>query len=219
MSVLGHGLDEEKIVGKLGNPYSLIEPGASIKPYPCGSLLHPSMDTLLEIVLEEDIKPHYVREVRLRAGPNILKPLRYDRPVNALQAKFSIQFGLGCILVRRRASLREYIPEALKSREIVEAMNKVRTFHDPKLAGMGTDKMRSVIEVELLDGRTFRRHAEAARGTPEKPLKSTELFGKFRECANYVVDERKIVRIYSLLKNIENLNNINDLTSLLQCAR
>ncbi|MCJ7761176.1 MmgE/PrpD family protein, partial [Candidatus Bathyarchaeota archaeon] len=75
LSILGHGVDHEKIVGKLGNPYTLMHPGASIKMYPCGSLGQPSMDAFLEIVQEEELRPEDVREIRLRAGPSILEPL------------------------------------------------------------------------------------------------------------------------------------------------
>ncbi|MFH0850189.1 MAG: MmgE/PrpD family protein, partial [Candidatus Bathyarchaeota archaeon] len=73
---MGDGYDEEKIMGKLGNPYSVVDPGATLKMYPCGSLGQPSMDALLEMVKEYDIAPDNVKEVRLRAGPNVLEPLR-----------------------------------------------------------------------------------------------------------------------------------------------
>ncbi|UCH03012.1 MAG: MmgE/PrpD family protein [Candidatus Bathyarchaeota archaeon] len=51
LNIFGHGFDPGKIIGKLGNPYSIVYPGASIKIYPCGSLCQPSMDALLGIIL------------------------------------------------------------------------------------------------------------------------------------------------------------------------
>jgi len=215
MNILGDGADPEKIMGRLGRPYTLIHPGVSIKMYPCGSLGQPSMDTLLEIVSEEDLKPEDIREIVLRAGPNILEPLRYKQPINGLQAKFSLQFGLACILVKRRAGIREYTTEVVNSPELRDAMRKVKTILDPKLAGMGTDKMRSVFEVELQDGRVLSRVADTARGTPEKPLKDAELDDKFRECASFVLKEDGIDQVLKMIRRIEEISNIKELTALL----
>lgn len=215
MKILGHGADPEKIIGRLGNPYTLIHPGASIKMYPCGSLGQPSMDALLEMVYEEDLKPEDIREIRVRAGPNILEPLRYKRPINGLQAKFSLHFGLASILLKRRAGLSEYTTEMMNNPEVGEAMRKVKTILDPEVACMGTDKMRSIVEAELYDGKVISRFAETARGTPEKPIKEAELDGKFRECASFVLKEPKIGQVLETLRNIEKASSIKKLTALL----
>src|SRR6185369_11967241 len=45
-SVFGGGADTERISGVLGKPFTIVNPGVSIKPYPCGSLSHPSMDAM-----------------------------------------------------------------------------------------------------------------------------------------------------------------------------
>ena len=215
LNVLGHGSDPEKIVGRLGAPYVLRHPGASIKMYPCGSLGQPSMDTLLEIVVEENLSPDDVQEIRLRAGPNILEPLRYTSPVNGLQAKFSLQFGLASILVKRRAGLREYATEVVNSQDMRKAMVKVKTLLDPKVARMGTEKMRSIVEVELQGGQVIRRVADTARGTPEKPLTRGELDAKFQECASFILENAKLEKAIETIRSLEDLPSIQKLTSLL----
>ena len=215
MEILGGGADPEKIVGKLGDPYSLLSPGASIKMYPCGSLSQPSMDVLLEILLEEDLRPEDVREIRLRAGPNILEPLRYREPVDDLQAKFSLQFGLASILMRRRAGLHEYAPEFVKDPDLRKTMKKVKTIHDPEVAAMGVDRMRSIVEVELTDGRVIGRLADTARGTPEKPLRDHEIDEKFRECAGFALDTDRIEKVLDAIRGIEGISKVVELTSLL----
>ena len=213
--VLGGGYDEEKIMGKLGNPYSILEPGATVKMYPCGSLGQPSMDALYEIVKEKDLKPDDVKEIRLRAGPNILEPLRYAMPENALQAKFSLQFGLSSILIRRRAGLREYTDAFVTSPEVQEIMERVKTIHDPVIASMGTDKMRSVVEVELLDGSVISRIAEDARGTPENPLTEEDIFEKFIDCAGFTMEKSQAGKVFRSMKSIEQYSDIHDFTVLL----
>ncbi len=211
--VLGGGYDRDRITGKLGNPYSIIEPGATLKMYPCGSLGQPSMDALLEMVEEHHLTPDNVKEVRLRAGPNILEPLRYQAPVNELEAKFSLQFGLSSILLKGRAGLREYTDEFVNSPMVRETMRRVKTINDPEIARMGTEKMRSVVEVELTDGRVFTRLAEDARGTPEKPLRERDVEDKFMECSSFVHSEEKSRTIYEEIKRITEYSDINEFTN------
>jgi len=213
--VLGDGYDEEKIMGKLGNPYTIVDPGATLKMYPCGSLGQPSMDALLEMVKEYGLAPDNVKEVRLRAGPNVLEPLRYQTPLNELEAKFSLQFGLSSILLEGKAGLLEYSDEFVNSHRVQEMMRRVRTIHDPEIARMGTEKMRSVVEVELDDGRVVRRVAEDARGTPEKPLHEEDVYRKFVECSSFALGEAEIRPIYEEIKRIMEYSDINEFTNLL----
>ena len=216
MQVLGQGgADIEKIIGKLGKPYSLMSPGASVKMYPCGSLGQPSMDKLLQILSRENLKVEDVREIRLRAGANILEPLRYTEPADELQAKFSLQFGLACILLRRQAGLAEYCAEFLNDPRTQEAMKKVKTILDPKITNMGTERMRSIVEVELKNGRVLKELAEIARGTPERPMTLTELSQKFRDCTDRLLNEQKVDRVFNLLRAIDTVSSIEQLTTLL----
>lgn len=216
LQVLGHGVDPEKLVGRLGKPYAILDPGASIKMYPCGSLGQPSMDALREIVVEEDLTVDDVQAIRLRAGPNILEPLRYTHPINELQAKFSLQFGLAAILVKRQAGLREYATEVVNSPRIQKAMAKVTTHLDPEVARLGTEKMRSILEVELASGRVIRRIADTARGTPEKPVTKDELEAKFWECASFVLANDQVEKAAAMIRHLADLPAIPHLTGLLK---
>jgi 2-methylcitrate dehydratase PrpD len=209
----GGGYEPEKIIGALGNPFSIVNPGATIKMYPCGSLGQPSMDVMLEIVEDHNLSPEDIEEVNLKAGPNILEPLRYSMPENNLEAKFSLQFGLSSILLRRRAGLREYTDEYVRKPEVKEIMKKVKTVHDPKIAAMGTEKMRSKIEVKLRNGKVIERLAEDARGTPEKPLRMEEIYSKFTDCASFVFSSDISDELFESIKNIEKYGDINEFTS------
>ena len=80
----GDGFDADRIVGKLGNPHTIVSPGVSIKPYPCGVLGHPTMDAMRRLVIDNDVRPEQIAAIRVRAGSNILNPLRYpDRQQRA----------------------------------------------------------------------------------------------------------------------------------------
>ncbi len=46
----GGGFDPGAIVGKLGKPWAFVSPGISIKPFPSGSLSHPGMSEMQDLI-------------------------------------------------------------------------------------------------------------------------------------------------------------------------
>jgi 2-methylcitrate dehydratase PrpD len=61
----GGGYDADAIDGKLGNPWTFAFPGVSIKPHPSGSLTHPGMGKMLDLIREHDIRPEQVLKVKV----------------------------------------------------------------------------------------------------------------------------------------------------------
>lgn len=213
--VFAGGFDEGRIVGALGAPYSIVDPGVSFKPYPSGSLGHPSMDAMLALVTENDVQPGDIGAVTFRAGSNILKPLRYLRPRNELEAKFSIPFILSSIVLRRRAGIGEFTDEFVNSEPVRAMMERVEVVFDPEIDARGYDRMRSRIEVRLTDGRELVAEADTYRGGPERPFTRDELHGKFRECASLVLDDSAIGTALERLESVEELEDIGGLVGAL----
>jgi 2-methylcitrate dehydratase PrpD len=206
--VAGGGCDPDRLLGRLGNPYTLIWPGVSVKPYPCGSLCHPSMDALLDLIVENDVKPEQVDEVRLGAGHNILDPLRYQEPRNALEAKFSIQFCLAILVLRRKAGVQEFDEAVVQSSEVRDMMGRVKTYHSPEIEAKGSDRIRSLVEVKLRDGRTLTVEAETSRGTPERPMSREEMADKFAECARTTIPREHVRAALEYIYRVEDLDSV-----------
>jgi len=209
--VTGGGCDPSRILGRLGNPYTLIWPGVSVKPYPCGSLCHPSMDALLNLIIENDVKPEQVEEVRLGAGPNILNPLRYQEPQNALEAKFSIQFCLAILVLRRKAGVQEFTDAVVQSSEVRDMMRRVKTYHSPEIEAKGSDRIRSLVEVKIKDGRTLAVEAETSRGTPERPMSREEMADKFAACARTTIPREHVQAALEYIYGVEDLDSVSAL--------
>ncbi len=213
--VLGGGLDEDSLVGALGNPHSILDPGVSVKPYPSGSLGHPSMDALLQIVEEHDIRPETIETIVFRAGKNILNPLRYRKATTALEAKFCIPFILSSIVLRRRAGIHEFTDAFVSSPEVERMMERVEIVHDLEIEAKGFDKMRSAVEVRLRNGKSHVQQAEVYRGGPERPLTRGELHGKFTECAGIVLEDDAVRAGLDLIKSIDEQESIAPLITTL----
>jgi 2-methylcitrate dehydratase PrpD len=215
LQVAGGGCDAELLRGKLGNPYTFAHPGVSIKPYPCGSLAHPSMDALLELIVQNDIKPQDVEEIRLGTSSNVLNALRYLEPQNELQAKFSIPFALAILVLERRAGIGEFTDEVVRRPDVREMMARVKPYLHPEIEAKGFERIRSLVEVKLKDGRVLTKEAFTSRGTPERPMTREELAGKFRDCARGVIPERAMEEALGLIYNLEQAGDVRALGGLL----
>ena len=189
-AVQGGGVTAEKVSQDFGKVWSIVEPGVSIKPYPCGVLTHPTIDLMLKLVTEHDVKPEEIDAVKVYAGTNILKPIRYPIAANHLQAKFSLPAALAMIALERKAGKREFSDQFVGAEPMQAMQRRISTELDPAIERMGFDKMRSRIEIRLKNGRAVEGWAdERYRGGPENPLSDTDLEAKVRSCCEGVLNE------------------------------
>jgi 2-methylcitrate dehydratase PrpD len=213
--VTAGGGEQDRIMGKLGNPYAMVDPGFSIKPYPCGSMVHPAMDTLRDMVIEADIQPEQIKVIRCATQSHVLAGLRYTDPQDELQAKFSMNFCLGIIALRRKAGIAEFTNEVVLLPEVREMICRVSAYADPNVEAEGADRMRSMVEVELNNGQVLTRTATMSRGMPQRPMMSEELTEKFTDCASGVIPSDRIARVIEAAYALDALGDINDYMALL----
>jgi len=214
--VFGTGVDLDRLIPVLGKPYTIVSPGTSFKPYPCGSLSHPTMDAMLKAVVEHDLKPDQIKAVRVRAGSNVLEPLRYKIATNELEAKFCLPFLMSSLIIRRKAGVREFTDEFVASAPVQQMMPRVTNVFDQKIEAQGFDKIRSVIEIDLTDGRTIVQASDDRyRGGPEKPFTREELREKFTDCAQLTLNQGAIAKALDLIENVERLKDVNELVRVL----
>ncbi|WP_428929126.1 MmgE/PrpD family protein [Marinibacterium sp. SX1] len=204
MAVQGGGASPDKIAQGFGRTWTIVEPGVSIKPYPCGVLTHPTIDLMLRLVTEGDIAPDAIDRVTVHAGTNILKPIRYPIAANHLQAKFSLPAALSMIALARKAGKREFADAFVASPEMQAMQRRIETRLDPDIEAQGFDKMRSRITITLTDGSEIAGWAdERYRGGPENPLTDGEVEDKFRSCCDGVLDageqQALLARLWSVL--------------------
>jgi len=213
--VAGGGFDAERIVDVLGKPWTIVSPGVSIKPYPCGCLGHPTMDAMLTLVTKHDIKPEQIKKIRLRAGSNILNPLRYKIANTELEAKFCPPFMLSAVALRRKAGVNEFSDEFVRSAPVQAMMRRVETVFDQDIENQGFVRMLSIVEVELEDGRLLTQESGPYRGGPERPFTRDELRDKFTECGSLVLPPERLDAIFERIERMEQVSNIRDFTGLL----
>lgn len=91
----------------------------------------------------------------MRAGSNILNPIRYSIAKNHLQAKFSLPAILSMFALNGKNVKFEFSDGSVGG-DAVQAMQKrVICRFDPEIEAMGFDKMRFIIRIILKNGTVF----------------------------------------------------------------
>jgi len=215
----GGGYSAEMIDGKLGHPWTFASPGVSIKPHPSGSLTHPGMSVMLELIRLHDLRPERVKRVAVGTNHNMPNALIHHRPRNELQAKFSMEFCMAILLLERKAGLAQFTDEVVNRQDVQALLRRIDFGVHPEAEAAGFDKMTTIVEVELDDGTTFKGSADFGKGSPINPMSDRELEQKFFECAQWGGEEpANSRRIADLVWRIEELTNVRELTRLLAGA-
>jgi 2-methylcitrate dehydratase PrpD len=115
------GAVPSRLLEAWGSPYKVMR--TSIKPHSCCRYKQGPIDGILEIMRQHRLKASDVQEVKLgilKAGfPIVAEPRELKvNPKSVVDAQFSMPFGAAAALLYGRASLNEYTPEKLKSRDV-----------------------------------------------------------------------------------------------------
>lgn len=210
------GYDDGAIRGKLGAPWTFVSPGISIKPYPSGSLTHPGMSLMAELIRTHDVHPDQVAAIRVGTNRHMPTTLLHNDPRTELQAKFSMQFSMAILLLRRRAGLEDYTDETVNLPEIRRLMQLVDFHVDPEADAAGFDKMTTLLELHLHSGEVIRGRADFGKGSPAHPMTWSDVTQKFTECASYGRLAPAAIRsVIAMVEDLPTLPDIRQLTSML----
>jgi 2-methylcitrate dehydratase PrpD len=178
----GGGWDPNAIEGQLGAPWSFASPGVSIKPHPSGSLTHPGMGVMRDLIEKHDIRPEDVERVDVWTNRHMPNALIHHQPTNELQAKFSMEFCMAVLLIERKAGLAEFTDDCVNRRDIQRMISRVNFREHPEAEATGYNLMTTIIKISLTDGTVITGQADFGKGSPQNPMSDDELIGKFTEC-------------------------------------
>jgi 2-methylcitrate dehydratase PrpD len=181
----GGGYDPTAIHDALGRPWTFASPGVSIKPYPSGSLTHPGMSALIDLIEQNDVRPDDVTRVTVGTNRHMPNALIHHRPVTELNAKFSMEFCVAILLLERRAGLAQFTDEVVARPDVKAMIERVDFGVAPEAENAGYNNMTTIITIELRDGTVLRTQAAFGKGSPENPMSDDELIAKFTDCLEW----------------------------------
>jgi 2-methylcitrate dehydratase PrpD len=215
----GGSYDPSAIMNRLGQPWTFVSPGVSLKPYPSGSLTHPAMTELARLIQENNIQAPQVEKVDIGANHNMTTTLLHHNPKTGLEAKFSMEFCIAILLLERKAGLAQFSDKVAQRPDVKEMIHKINFYVDPQAESAGFDKMTSILKITLKDGKVITGQAAFGKGSPANPMSFDEASEKFRGCAEFAEwPQAKTEKIIAFVKALEAAPDMSALTPLLSAA-
>jgi len=212
----GGGYNLNSIKGQLGRPWTFSKPGISIKPHPCGSLTHPGMTKMLELILKHNIKPQDVIKVDVGTNHNMQNALIHHRPTNEFQAKFSMEYSMAILLVQRRAYIPEYQDKRINKPDVQTMLRKINFYKNKVAEAAGYDKMTTIIDIHLKNGKKISGRGDFGKGSPMIPMTYDEVADKFLGCCEFAKwSSKKSKELIETVRHLEKVKDIRKLSSLL----
>jgi 2-methylcitrate dehydratase PrpD len=195
-AVTATAYDLSKITAGLGTDFDLR--ANTYKPFPCGIVIHPTIDGCIQIREEHHLDPEAISAVRLKVAPLVLD-LCNKRDISVgLEGKFSVYHGAALGLVRGKAGLREFTDEAVNEPLIKRVREITTASADP-----GITEDQADIEVELANGQKLSRFVEKSLGNIHRPMTDAQLEDKFRDQALATMSREEIETLIDSCWRIE----------------
>ncbi len=203
-----HGQTLRFETSNVGDPLLILSNGFRVKRFPnCGSA-HRAMDGLLALREEHGFAADDVLAVDVHAPASHLANLMYTAPEDPLQARFSLEYGLACVLLDGACTLADFSSERI-ARPGARALYS-RVHRHPVAAAEG--EFPTEVAVTLRDGKVVRTAVAMPRGSLAAPFSTEEYWAKFEACAAPVMGGR-MQRTRSALNNLPFLPRVAELMS------
>ncbi len=214
----GDDFDAVPIAEKLGNPWSFVEPGMWLKPFPSGMRTHPAMSQLPGILAKHQITPEAIRTLQVRTNAGVYNTLLHHNPHTGLQGKFSMEFCLAKIVLDGTAGLADFTDDVVQRSDIRAMMARITydTYPDREAVEQGYTTVTTLLTFDLTDGRSLTERVDYGKGSLEDPLHYDDVADKVRECARYRAwPDDKTAALIALVARLEELESVAPLLAAL----
>lgn len=196
-----------------GSTWQIVQQGLSIKKYPICFAAHRTVDAMLDLLRERDIRAGQVDCITVSLSVLAAKLLRNDLPQTGLQAKFSIQFAVAAALISGNVGLSELTDKFVLSSAVQDLMKRVEVNTNENYdAEAPVQSVWDQVHVLLLSGeRISSAQVKRPRGHPSNPLRPGELRCKFADClmaGSVAVDGE---RLFELLNHVEQISSVREI--------
>lgn len=185
----------------------------TFKPFPCGIVLHPTIDAAIQLHNEtvqqgKDISS--VKSINLQVNSEVLVLTGKTEPTTGLEGKFSVYHAAAVGLLYGEATPTYFTDDAVKNATVVEFRKKVNVTTDDERFS----KDQATVTIEFDDGSTLKKHIEHAIGSLENPLTDADLKKKFIDQVSKQLGDARAERAYAAFKGIQNMADLGQLRTL-----
>lgn len=206
----GH-YDVSKVGDKLGSHWSIVDPGLTVKAYPCCGGNLRALDAAQGLLREHNIQFADVAKLEVDVHPDLLNTVRFHKPTQGFRGKFSLDYVLAAMLLDGRVDLDSFSDAYCNAPNMRASLDKVQINRHPEWGDDDVSRRRSPVTIILKDGRKFTKQVDKVRGSPGNPMTREELLTKYRGCASRVFQGERLERSINTLENLDKLAKAGEL--------
>ncbi len=197
----------------LGRHWRLIDPGMTIRLYPCHPASHGVIDTALGLAQLHRFEPSEIAGVHVGVTADTLAQLPYVLPEDGWQARGCLAF-IAAATLRHGPPLINFFSDVAVQDEGVRAMME-RVSVEATLPASPLSLHPAEVAVTLADGRILQHRIDHPRGSPAMPLDAEELEAKFLYCTRYILPSDHIEEAIDSFRGIAEIENVTGMASVL----
>jgi 2-methylcitrate dehydratase PrpD len=203
-----HGQNLRFETASVGAPLLILSSGLKLKRFPnCGSA-HRAMDGLAALREAHDFTADEIAGIHVRAPVTHLDNLMYRAPVDALQARFSLEYALACIALTGTCTLADFTDAAAARPEIRALYPRIHRHPVDKAEGEFPTK----VEVALAGGGALAAEMPWPVGSLALPFSLAQLWAKFDGCTAGFLPPARAQALRAALADLPGLASIAELT-------
>ena len=207
--------DLGKVPDALGTHWSIVDPGLTIKRYPCCGGNLRALDAARGIIEEHGIKFDDVARLAVDVHPDLLNTVRFHKPTQGFRGKFSLDYVLAAMILDGRVDLDSFSDAYCNAPRMRAAIDKVQINAHAEWADDQASRRKAPVTIIMKDGRKLTKMVEKVRGSPGNPMSRDELLSKYRGCASRVLKGERLERSIAALENLDKLATAKELIDTL----
>jgi len=205
--VFGRPQHPEVLFTDLGSRYAVTE--VSFKPYPCGVVIHPLIDAVLDLVRARKIDADRVVKMEAAVHPRAIQLAGRRHPADAIGGRFSLYHAAALALVCGEAGLAAFDGADVHAPRFVDVRGRMEVMADDTLS-----PAQARLRVQLADGTAVAHRVDAPSGSPSRPLSDDQMSQKFIELACRTVTPERAQRLYA---ECARMQVMDDVAALRRC--
>jgi len=207
---------DRDILMSFGAPFRLVDPGFTLKIFPCKFTTHYGITAALAARARIP-SVDAIRAVRMLAP--VVPTGDRPHPKTGLEGKFSVQYTLAAALIDGAVTLASFTDVRLHRREMQALLGKIAVTMTPDITTEYNAGRYVDLEIELTDGTRVRERCERPRGSwGAEPISDAEHVVKVRDCLAGSLAPAAIEALIELGSRFETLDR-NGVRTMLALAR
>ncbi len=182
--------------------YALLD--VILKPYPCGIVIHPLIDSCIALAEEHELHVDRVDRVLVAVHSRAVELADRQHPATALESHYSLQHAAALAFTHGSAGLSDFEEGKVDDATLTAWRNRIVVTADHALS-----PAEARVVVALADGTCFEHVTRYPSGSPQRPLSPAQLKHKFMALAIRAVERSAAEALYADCCRVDRLDDVN----------